>query len=73
MNDVLSHELLRNLINASYFLGGGEALGVRQLAAAFAREASFAHFKRRQAAALQGALRARTMNPQFPYYWEHHG
>jgi len=35
-------------------LNGGEALGVRKLACAFAREASFACLKRQQAAALQG-------------------
>jgi hypothetical protein len=34
-------------------VSGGEALGVRKLACALAREASFAHLKRQQAAALQ--------------------
>jgi hypothetical protein len=53
----IAHVALRDSINAEYFFGGGEAFGVRQLAAAFAREASFAHLKRCQAAALQGLRR----------------
>ncbi len=77
MNDASSHEFLRNsigkavqethdCISMSAEWIGGEALGVRRLDAAFTLE------KRRQAAALQGALRAREMNGQLPFCWESH-
>jgi hypothetical protein len=44
----------RQFQNAINSAKAGEVFGVRQLAAAFAREAGFALLRRRQAAALQG-------------------
>jgi hypothetical protein len=51
-------------------ISGGEALGVRRQELLMG-DAAFTAQRRRRAAALQGALRARAMDRKFSSCWEH--